>query len=128
MKHRWCGTPYNRPPLHSPAARSACQATQDIMTIDMHALDALNASISENLGRVSRLGARVVALSRFVAVAFPHLPASECATIERAFREQINDAMSMTSDEPVPGLYEEALLTEVNLLLAALKQRSRSLL
>lgn len=98
------------------------------MTIDMHALDALNASISENLGRVSRLGARVVALSRFVAVAFPHLPASECATIERAFREQINDAMSMTCDEPVPGLYEEALLTEVNLLLAALKQRSRSLL
>ncbi|WP_231409589.1 hypothetical protein [Ralstonia solanacearum] len=99
-----------------------------MMTIDMHALDALNASISENLGRVSKLGARVVALSRFVAVAFPHLPASDCAAIERAFREQINDAMSMTSDEPVPGLYEEALLTEVNLLLAALKQRSRSLL
>ncbi|AGH86844.1 MULTISPECIES: hypothetical protein [Ralstonia solanacearum species complex] len=99
-----------------------------MMTIDMHALDALNASISENLGRVSRLGARVVALSRFVAVAFPYLPASECAAIERAFRDQINDALLMTCDEPVSGLYEDALLSEMNQLLAALRQRSQSLM
>ena len=88
--------------------------------IDPNELEALNVSIN-----VSKLGARVVVLSRFIAAVFPHVPASECAAIEQAFRREINNAMLMTSDEPVPGIYEEALLDEVNLLIAALKQRSQ---
>ncbi|WP_439893303.1 hypothetical protein ACS7SF_25815 (plasmid) [Ralstonia sp. 25C] len=95
--------------------------------IDPNELEALNVSINTNLANVSKLGARVVVLSRFIAAVFPHVPASECAAIEQAFRREINNAMLMTSDEPVPGIYEEALLHEVNLLIAALKQRSQML-
>ena len=98
------------------------------MTIDHNELIALNASISENLTNVSKLGARVVALSRFIAAAFPYLPPTECAAIEHNFRREINDAMAMTSDEAVPGPYEATLLDEVNVLIAALKQRTQMLM
>ena len=96
--------------------------------IDPNELEALNVSINANLAQVSKLGARVVVMSRVIAAVFPHVPAGECAAIERTFRREVNNAMSMTSDEPVPGAYEEALLNEVNLLIAALKQRSQMLL
>lgn len=101
---------------------------QITMTIDHNELTALNTTISENLINVSKLGARVVALSRFIAAAFPYLPPTECAAIERAFRQEINDAMSMTSDAAVPGPYEATLLEEVNALIAALKQRTQMLM
>ena len=103
------------------------QPNRTTLMIDQTELDALNASISQNLANVSKLGARVVVLSRFIAAAFPHVPASECAAIEQAFRHEINTAMSMTSDEPIPGTYESAMLQEVNVLIAALKQRGQTL-
>ena len=46
----------------------------------------------------------------------------------QAHVDQINDALLMTCDEPVSGLYEDALLSEMNQLLAALRQRSQSLM
>ncbi|KHK49863.1 hypothetical protein PI87_24235 [Ralstonia sp. A12] len=95
--------------------------------IDQNQLDALNTSISESLANVSKLGARVVVLSRFIAAAFPYMPTNECAAIEQAFRREINDAMAITSDNPVSGVYEATLLYEVNLLIAALRARSKML-
>ncbi|RDK00122.1 hypothetical protein DLM46_24290 [Paraburkholderia lacunae] len=52
-----------------------------------------------------------------------YLPAAMQADIAGAFRERIEDLMSLGDDRYLPGEYHSALLTEVNRYLNALRSR-----
>jgi hypothetical protein len=73
---------------------------------------------------VSRIGARMVVLCKFVDVVLPQLTAAQCRQIDRLFRRGVEDAMSCTDDIAVSGTYHATLLEQTNILLTVLGQKS----
>lgn len=72
---------------------------------------------------VSRIGARMVVLCKFVDAVLPQLTAAQCDEIDRSFRRGVEDAMARTDDMELPGVYHETLLDQTNVLLGALDTR-----
>jgi hypothetical protein len=73
---------------------------------------------------VSRIGARMVVLCKFVDAVLPELTAAQCTQIDQSFRRGVEDAMACTDDMQVPGIYHTTLLDQTNVLLSALETRS----
>ncbi|MEX3956695.1 hypothetical protein [Trinickia sp. EG282A] len=72
---------------------------------------------------VSRIGARMVVLCKFVDAVLPQLTAVQCADIDQSFRRGVEDAMARTDDMELPGVYHTTLLDQTNVLLSALESR-----
>lgn len=73
---------------------------------------------------VSRIGARMVVLCKFVDAVMPQLTPAQCREVGRLFRQGIEDAMSNTDDIEVPTTYHETLLQQTNVLIAALQTKA----
>lgn len=93
-----------------------------------HAADCIAGSwadmVEEYGDAVSRIGARMVVLCKFVDAVLPQLTAAQCTEIDRSFRRGVEDAMACTDDMEVPGVYHATLLDQTNVLLSALETKS----
>jgi hypothetical protein len=73
-----------------------------------------------------RFGAQLAILCKFVDAVFPELTDVQCKRVVPLFRKGIEDAMASTDDMAVPAVYQEALLEQANVLLAALELKGRA--
>ncbi|KAE8758432.1 hypothetical protein FSO04_18760 [Paraburkholderia madseniana] len=80
--------------------------------------------VSSNCKAVSRLGAQVVVMCKLLDTTLPHLTATQCAEISKAFRHAIEDAMSLMDDIPLTVEYHSTLLEQTNTLLTAPDRKS----
>jgi hypothetical protein len=87
-------------------------------------VDARANLVEENGETISRIGAHMVVLCKFVDAVLPQLTAAQCRQIDPTFRQGIEDAMARTDDVVVPGLYHTTLLEQTNVLLVALAKKS----
>jgi hypothetical protein len=69
------------------------------------------------------LGARAMVLGKFLEAVLPHLTTLQRIEITGAFRQGIEEAMSLMDDVALPAEYHSALLDLTNAILAALGQR-----
>ncbi|MGU7775727.1 hypothetical protein ACV229_36955 [Burkholderia sp. MR1-5-21] len=83
-------------------------------------MDEWASDLEVNVEVVSRIGARMVVLCKFVDAVLPQLNAAQCREIERLFRHGVEDAMSYADDIPLLGTYQRTLLEQTNVLLIAL--------
>lgn len=83
----------------------------------------LHALVTGNLDAISGLSARTVVLARFLDATLPRLTPGQCAEIEVAFREGIEETMSLADDVPLPDKYHATLLDQVNAVLIALNRK-----
>ncbi|RDJ97579.1 hypothetical protein [Paraburkholderia lacunae] len=94
----------------------------------MNNTDALLHSMTElvtsNGKAVARFGAQVVVMSKFIDATFPRLTATQCEEIAKAFRDGIDDAMSLMDNITLPAEYRSTLLEQTNTLLNGLQGRS----
>lgn len=87
-------------------------------------LDSLMRAAEGTSDGLSRIGARVVVLCKFVDAVFPELTAAQCKRLIPIFRQGIENAMSQTDDIVTPPAYQATLLEQTNVLLAALQTKS----
>lgn len=85
--------------------------------------DSCVSGLESHTEAVSRIGARMVVLCKFVDVVLPQLTAAQCRQIDRLFRQGVEDAMSRTDDIAVSGTYHTTLLEQTNVLLTVLGQK-----
>ncbi|MEC5406549.1 hypothetical protein VOM14_13415 [Paraburkholderia sp. MPAMCS5] len=85
-------------------------------------LDACEDQLRASGDALSRIGARLVVLCKFVDAVLPQLSEAQCKLIGRSFREGIEDALSRTDDVAVPRAYHTTLLEQINILLTALER------
>ena len=93
------------------------------MLFSDEALSVLNALVTESLNTISGLSARTAVLARFLDATLPRLTRAQCADIAVAFREGIEETMSLADDVPLPDKYHRALLQQVNAVLNALDRK-----
>jgi hypothetical protein len=86
-------------------------------------LHRLEGQFESNAGAISRIGARMVVLCKFVEAVLPQLNAVQSGEIRRRFRQGVEEAMSLTDDVALPGAYQTTLLEQTNVLLIALERR-----
>ena len=72
---------------------------------------------------ISRFGARLAVLCKFVDAVLPRLTAEQCAQIVPSFREGVEDALSRIDDIAVSGEYQTTFIEQTNVLLTALEGR-----
>lgn len=89
-------------------------------------LKSLTILVTSNGHAISRFGAQVVVMSKFLDATFPHLTATQCAEITKSFRHGIEDTMSLMDDIPLPAEYHSSLLEQTNNLLNALDRKSKA--
>ncbi|MBB5465048.1 hypothetical protein OKW30_005150 [Paraburkholderia sp. Clong3] len=84
------------------------------------ALEQMAKLVTANTKAMSALGARAMVLGKFRDAALPHLTALQRAGIARAFRQGIEETMSLMDDVPLPAEYHSAMLELTNVILATL--------
>ena len=84
-------------------------------------IDSIRTLTTSNVDIVASPGARTIALNQFAAAALATLTPAQCAQMALLFRDGVEQAMAHTDDTPLPQPYHDALLDEVNILLAALE-------
>ncbi len=87
------------------------------------ALELCAVIVKQNGETVSRVGARMVALCKFVDAVLPELDAGQCARIDALFRQGVEDALATVDDLVVSGAYRATLVEQTNVLLTALANR-----
>lgn len=87
-------------------------------------LQSLTTLVMSNGKAVSRFGAQVVVMKNFIDATIPHLTATQRAEIAKAFRQGIEDTMSLVDDIPLPAEYHSTLLEQTNTLLNVLQTTS----
>ncbi len=75
-----------------------------------------------NSEAVSRFGGRMVVLCKFVDAVLPQLSSAQCRAVIALFREGVDHALSLTDDIAIPAAYQDSILHQTNVLLAALEQ------
>ena len=88
-------------------------------------LDVCEDRMRESGDALSRVGARMVVLCKFVDAVLPELSKSQCKQIARSFREGIEDLLSRTDDIAVPRAYHTTLLEQINVLLTAIERKAQ---
>ncbi len=88
-------------------------------------IDSLKKLSESNSRGVSNFGGKVVALTRFADTVIPLLSEAQRREVLALFRLQIEEAMSMTDDMPMPPEYHAALLKQTNWLLESLERSDR---
>ncbi|AXL49948.1 hypothetical protein DSC91_001945 [Paraburkholderia caffeinilytica] len=84
-------------------------------------LDALATLSKTNGHAVVQHGARLAVVGELLVCMLTHLPNAMRADIAAAFRDRIEDLLSLGDDRCLPEKYHSALLTEVNRYLNALR-------
>jgi hypothetical protein len=79
--------------------------------------------MAANTKKMGALGARAMVLGKFLEAVLPHLTTLQRIEITGAFRQGIEEAMSLMDDVALPAEYHSALLDLTNAILAALGQR-----
>ncbi|TKC88764.1 hypothetical protein FAZ69_13525 [Trinickia terrae] len=86
-------------------------------------LRTLESELEEKRDSIARIGARLVALMKFVDATLPQLTAVQRQHIERFFLKGIEETMAHIDDIALPEVYQSALLEQVDVLLDSLAQR-----
>lgn len=87
-------------------------------------IDTLVSTEQQSSEAVSRFGARLAVLCKFVDAVLPQLTADQCRQIDLSFRQGVEDLISRTEDIVTPVTYHTTLLEQTNVLLIVLAKRS----
>jgi hypothetical protein len=91
-----------------------------VTTHDEMLLHSMTALVSAHGKAISRFGANMVVMTKFVEAVLPQLDAAQIERTLHAFRAQIGEAMAVASDVQLPGEYRSTLIEQANVLLARL--------
>ncbi|WP_395063287.1 hypothetical protein [Paraburkholderia silvatlantica] len=89
-------------------------------TSDEMLLNSMTALVSAHGKAISRFGASVVVMSKFVEAVLPQLSATQIERTILAFRAQLGEAMAVADDVLLPGEYRATLIEQANMLLSRL--------
>ncbi|WP_154677843.1 hypothetical protein [Paraburkholderia nodosa] len=89
-------------------------------TSDEMLLNSMTALVSAHGKAISRFGASVVVMTKFVEAVLPQLSAPQIERTILAFRAQLGEAMAVADDVLLPGEYRATLIEQANMLLARL--------
>ncbi|SDE27556.1 hypothetical protein [Paraburkholderia lycopersici] len=89
-------------------------------TNDEMLLHSMTALVSAHGKAISRFGANVVVMTKFVEAVLPQLSAAQIERTIQAFRAQLGEAMAVADDVMLPGDYRTTLIEQANVLLARL--------
>lgn len=87
-------------------------------------LKSLVTLVTSNGKAVSRVGAQVMVMRRFIDATPPQLTATQCAEMTRVFRHGTEDTTSLMDDRSLPAEYHSTLLEQIDDLLNALNGKS----
>lgn len=86
-------------------------------------LDSPKTFVATNREAVSRLGAEIAVLRRFVDATLPQLTVSQAFEIAASFRSGIEETMALMDDVPLPARYHSTLLEQTDIVFAALDKK-----
>lgn len=88
-------------------------------THDEILLRSMTALVSAHSKAISRFGANVVVMTKFVEAVLPQLSGAQIERVVQAFRAQIGEAMAVADADPgvLPGEYRATLIEQSNVLL-----------
>lgn len=89
-------------------------------TSDEMLLNSMTALVSAHSKAISRFGASVVVMTKFVEAVLPQLSTEQIERTILAFRAQLGEAMAVADDVLLPGEYRATLIEQANMLLARL--------
>ncbi|WP_321923819.1 hypothetical protein [Paraburkholderia guartelaensis] len=89
-------------------------------TSDEMLLNSMTALVSAHSKAISRFGASVVVMTKFVEAVLPQLSTAQIERTILAFRAQLGEAMAVADDVLLPGEYRATLIEQANMLLARL--------
>ncbi|CAD6554077.1 hypothetical protein LMG27952_05540 [Paraburkholderia hiiakae] len=87
-------------------------------TSDEMLLNSMTALVSAHGKAISRFGASVVVMTKFVEAVLPQLSTAQIERTILAFRAQLGEAMVVADDVLLPGEYRTTLIEQANMLLA----------
>jgi hypothetical protein len=91
-----------------------------VTTNDEMLLHSMTALVSAHGKAISRFGASVVVMTKFVEAVLPQLSTAQIERTIQAFRAQVGEAMAVADDVLLPGEYRTTLIEQANVLLARL--------
>ena len=91
-----------------------------VSTSDEMLLHSMTALVSAHGKAISRFGASVVVMTKFVEAVLPQLSAAQIESTILAFRALLGEAMTVADDVLLPGDYRTTLIEQANMLLARL--------
>jgi hypothetical protein len=91
-----------------------------VTTNDEMLLHSMTALVSAHGKAISRFGASVVVMTKFVEAVLPQLSTPQIERTILAFREQVSEAMAVADGALLPGEYRTTLIEQANVLLARL--------
>ena len=89
-------------------------------TSDEMLLNSMTALVSAHGRAISRFGASVVVMTKFVEAVLPQLSATQIERTIIAFRAQLGEAIAVADDVLLPREYRVTLIEQANVLLARL--------
>lgn len=89
-------------------------------TSDEMLLHSMTALVSAHGKAISRFGASVVVMTKFVEAVLPQLSSAQIESTILAFRALLGEAMTVADDVLLPGDYRTTLIEQANMLLARL--------
>ncbi|MBV8262137.1 MAG: hypothetical protein JO239_14655 [Paraburkholderia sp.] len=89
-------------------------------TSDELLLRSMTALVSANGKAISRFGASVVVMTKFVEAVLPQLSGAQVERTIQAFRAHVGEAMAVADDVLLPGEYRATLIEQANVLLSRL--------
>ncbi|HEY4803432.1 MAG TPA: hypothetical protein VIH96_12525 [Paraburkholderia sp.] len=87
-------------------------------TSDEMLLHSMTALVSAHGKAISRFGASVVVMTKFVEAVLPQLSAAQVERTIQAFRAHVGEAMAVADDVLLPGEYRTTLIEQANVLLS----------
>ncbi|MEM5447717.1 hypothetical protein [Paraburkholderia guartelaensis] len=89
-------------------------------TSDEMLLNSMTALVSAHGKAISRFGASVVVMTKFVEAVLPQLSTAQIDRTLLVFRAQLAEAMAVADDVLLPSEYRATLIEQANMLLARL--------
>ncbi|MCP3723527.1 hypothetical protein M3I53_10350 [Paraburkholderia sp. CNPSo 3272] len=89
-------------------------------TSDEMLLNSMTALVNAHGKAISRFGASVVVMTKFVEAVLPQLSTAQIERAILAFRAQLGEAMAVADDVLLPGEYRATLIEQANMLLTRL--------
>ena len=89
-------------------------------TSDEMLLNSMTALVSAHGKAISRFGASVVVMTKFVEAVLPQLSGAQVERTIQAFRAHVGEAMAVADDVLLPGEYRATLIEQANVLLSRL--------
>ena len=89
-------------------------------TSDEMLLHSMTALVNAHGKAISRFGANVVVMTKFVEAVLPQLSGAQVERTIQAFRAHVGEAMAVADDVLLPGEYRATLIEQANVLLSRL--------